>query len=300
MISVIITSLNEKNDILNKTIKSIKETCNNQAEIIVIDDCSDHNIKLDYNDVFSIRNSERLGVAKSRDKGVKLAKNPYIFITDAHMIFKNGWYENVLKSLIDKPKSLYCGTCLGLSEEKFELKNCAGKYTGARLFFYETNEFLDGKWTSGNGINKDYEISCIMGACYFMHRSWYDYIKGLEDLTAWGSDEPCLSIKTWLAGGEVRINEEVVVGHMFRHAAPYCTEIRKILYNKIRMIESFFPSEIANKLYTKMETDPLFMDAIALIQSDKEEIFRYKEYYKSIFVKDIYWLVEKFNIILPE
>jgi len=296
MISVIIASLNENNDILNKTIESIKNSSGNRTEIIVIDDCSDCKVEINYDDVVFIRNDTRLGAAKSKDKGIKLSKNPYIFITDAHMIFKDGWYDEVLKSLENKPKSLYCGVCLGLSETNFDLNKCEGAYVGARLFLKEGNEFVDGKWSHIVSNESDYEISCVMGACYFMHKSWYEYIKGYDDLIAWGSEEPCLSIKTWLSGGDVRINKKIKIGHMFRNNAPYYTEIHKILYNKIRMVYCFFPEELSNDLITKMSSLPFFNEAIELINNDEIIINEYKKYYKSIFAKDIYWLIDKFKI----
>jgi len=304
VLSIIITSLNEKPQILNQTIRSILDTSPEDIEIIVIDDCSDTPVNLEYKgkNIKFERNKFRLGAAQSKHNGVTLSSKPYVFLTDAHVLFVPGWHEETLKTLENKPNSLFCGTCLGLSEGKFDLNQANGAYVGARLFLYDKNDkqILDGKWINNRKDENNYEISCVMGANYFMHKSHFFKIRGFSELRAWGSEEPCLSLKTWLSGGEVRLNKDVKIGHMFRDSAPYITNIKEILYNKIRMSKSFFDKEFSDKLISKIPDDINKKSALELVGREHKIIEEHKNYYKSIFVRDINWLCEKFKIEIPE
>lgn len=307
MISVIIPTLNESNAILNKTIESIIDTTpDKEIEIIVVDDCSDNPVILNSrikNKVIFQENKfkVRLGAAQSKHIGVCLSSKKYIYLTDAHVLFEKGWYEEALKSLENHPETLWCGSCLGLSKDKFDLSKYNGKYTGADLFLYDEKDknILDGKWTKEKLHENNYDISCVMGANYFMHKNWFFKIRGYGDLKAWGSEEPCISIKSWLAGGQVKINKNVRMGHMFRDSAPYITYSKDILYNKIRIAKTFFSNDLGNKLIQTLEYNPNFSDAMNMINQHQFIISEYKNYYTSLFTKNIEWLCQKFNIQIP-
>lgn len=300
MLSIILPTLNENNLILEKTIESIFKNSPSNIEIIVIDDNSNTEPQFkNKNKIIFHRNKIRLGAAQSKHYGVCLSTKKYIFLTDSHVLFDHNYYDNVLKSLENRPNSLYCGVCLGLSEDRFDLARYNGAYYGARLFLYEDNQFLDGKWTHANPED-DYEISCVMGANYFMHKSHFFKIRGYADLRAWGSEEPCLSIKTWLSGGEVRLNKNVKIGHMFRNNAPYTTNIKEIIYNKIRLAQTLLPEDLARILISKLNQDISYFSARQIIRKEDNIIKEFKKYYSSIFNKDIYWLCHKFNIAIPQ
>lgn len=298
MISVIITALNEDKNILNQTVDSIWNTSNGKAEIIVIDDCSEIPVEINNKNVILRRNVFRMGAAMSKHLGVTLSTKPYIFLTDGHVLFDKNWYNEALKSLKDNPTTLWCGTCLGLTKDNFNLSTYKGAYRGARLFLYDEKDkqILDGKWIENKREENNYEISCVMGANYFMHKNWFFKIRGYGDLIAWGSEEPCLSIKTWLMGGEVRLNKDVIIGHMFRDTAPYRTFIKEIIYNKIRMAKTLLPEELGRVLISKLPQNKEFFEACELIRRDNQTIKEYKNFYNYMFVKDIYWLCDKFNI----
>lgn len=296
MISVILPCRNEDDEIIEKTINSIIHTSPDDIEIILIDDNSKIEPQFqNKNKIIFHRNRINLGAAQSKHLGACLASKKYLFLTDSHVLFKQGWYDNVLKCLENKPNDLCCGVCLGLSKEDFNLKDYKGSYYGARLFLHEKGDLLDGKWTHAEKED-DYEISCIMGANYFMHKSHFFKIRGYGDLKAWGSEEPCLSIKTWLSGGSVRLNKNVITGHMFRNTAPYTTYLKHVLYNKIRLIQSLLPNDIAKLLISKLNKNTNFNEAMALIKQEEKQIAEFKNYYQNIFTKDIYWLCEKFKI----
>jgi glycosyltransferase involved in cell wall biosynthesis len=297
-LSVIIPVLND-NDELNLTIKSIRETSPPNVEIIVIDDASDSPVKIYDDTVKVIRLEKRIGVGGTRHLGASSAKSDYLLFVDSHMRFDEKWYNNALRRLISKPSNIvWCAVCLGLDKENMDIKSPKGFYHGAKLCLWDEteNQTFEGKWMDELD-GDEYEISCLMGACYFFHKSWFFHIKGTESLKMWGSDEPLLSIKTWLSGGSIRLMKDVRIGHKFRLQSSYSTNFSYILYNKLRSMKMLFSDELYNVLQSKIELDGNKQAALQMLELDKNEIELEKEYYKTIFVKDENWLCEKFNLM---
>jgi glycosyltransferase involved in cell wall biosynthesis len=304
MLSIIITALNESNIVLNKTINSILETTtNDEIEIIVIDDCSDIPVVIERKErVILERNGFRVGVAQSRHMGATLASKKWLLLTDAHMIFKPDWYRNFIEHQKNATENtIYNGTCLGLWEDS-PLNNRPldelPHYHGANLELYykEENQILEAKWAKGPKEDNNYEISCLMGAIYFIQKKFFFKIRGLSDLKMWGSDEPCLSLKTLLCGGQIRQLKDVKVAHLFRANAPYVTYNKYLIYNKIRMCRTLLPDSMGDFLIDKMEKNNDFSEAQKLIMQEDRFIQEYKNYYKSIFSYSIEEICEKFSI----
>jgi hypothetical protein len=297
ILSIIITCCNEKKEYLNRTIDSIRKTAGNEPEIIIIDDASI--IPIESNERV-IRNDVRIGVGRSRHKGAIAASNQYLLITDGHMIFDNGWYENFIeRAKTAKLNDMFCGTCLGLDEKDKDLSAHKGAYHGARIELYneKENQILEGKWIPEKS-EMEYEISCLMGALYFVRKDWFLKIRGLSDIKMWGSDEPFLSLKTLLCGGHIFLLKNVRAGHVFRDSAPYTTGVEYLVYNKIRMAKTLLPDELANKLIDKLPKDGNFNAAMKMCELEKTEIEEYKTYYKSIFIKDFYEFCKEYDIKL--
>ena len=303
MISIIITALNERKLYLDKTLESLIPTLKENDEIIVIDDCSDIPIVIDNKNIKLERNIFRLGVAQSRHIGATFAKNKWLLFTDAHVYFKSDWRENFIKYQENSNENtIYNGACLGLWEDSFDYDNLnldkLPNYYGARLSLYEEkeNQILEGKWIDEKKNIDNYNISCLMGAIYFIQRKFFFKIRGLSDLRMWGSDEPLLSIKTLLCGGEIKQLKNIKAAHVFRGNAPYSTYIKHLLYNKIRMIGTLLPDELSNKLLQKLSQNKDLNEAFQLINNESKIIQEYKNYYKSIFTENIYDICKKYNI----
>jgi len=300
VMSIIIPVLNDQEE-ANNTVRSIRETTvGHNIEIIVIDDGSDIPLKLEDAQIKLVRFSTRRGAGEARHYGALLAQTNRLLFIDSHMRFTSGWLDNALKNMTGHPYTLWCGTCLGLNKKNMNVSHPLGAYTGADLVFHDDKrgKVFEGVWTPLKEKEGNYEIPCIMGACYFVHRDWFFYIRGLETNRMWGHEEPFLSIKTWLAGGEVRLMRDVKIGHQFREAASYSTAPSKILYNKIRYIHLLFPDEMRDNLISKIPDSLAKIQAIAEVQRDMTQILEEKAYYASIFKYDIEWLIKKFKIRL--
>lgn len=295
MLSVIITVLNESQANLNRTVTSLLDTINlDRDEIIIIDDCSIIPVKIQQSHpIIKIeRNKFRIGVAQSRHVGATLAKNKWLLLTDGHMHFHPDWYKNLLAHNIENSvDKIYCGTCVGIWEKYPETMDWLAlpKYYGADLILQDKTkqQILEGQWTKKVPDGNECEISCLMGALYFIKKEFFFKIRGLSDLKMWGSDEPCLSIKTICTGGKIRLLKNVQAAHLFRPSAPYVTASKFMVYNKIRMAYTFFPTDLGRELIATLPRNNEFFEACFMFNQEHKIIEEYKKYYSSIFVKNI-------------
>lgn len=296
--SIIIPVLND-NEELNLTIDSIYDNSPANVEVIVIDDASDVPVIIDDTRVKLHRFSQRKGAGQARHFGALQAQSKHLLFIDSHMRFDKDWFNNAITRVSESPKTLWCGSCLGLDAKHMDINHPVGIYTGADFVFHKNGTIFDGVWRPDIKDKDDYEISCVMGACYFVHKDWYFYIKGLEQTMMWGSEEPILSLKTWLAGGEVRLMKSVKLAHKFRNEASYSTNVSHIYYNKLAYMYMLLPEELNSRLKEKFSKDGNFTAAMKLVENNKLHLDAEKNYYKSIFTKDISWFCEKFQIELP-
>jgi len=187
-----------------------------------------------------------------------------------------------------------------------DINNFKGKYYGATMLFVDKSansdrpvrEILESKWASKKeGV--EYELPCILGANYGFSKKWFDYIGGLKGLRMWGTSEPFLSAKSYMAGGRCKIRTDIEIGHEFRSNAPYVTPISHLVYNKIFLCKTILPEDLGDKLISYLPKDINFKNAMKEIEKNKDKIEEDKKYYKSIFKNSIYDYCEKFNIELP-
>lgn len=298
ILSVVISVLND-NDELNNTIRSIRDTSPKEIEIIVIDDCSDVPVQVNDPFVKVFRQEKRMGAGYSKSFGVELSSSEYVLIIDAHMRFIPGWYETAINILPHNPKTLWCAICLGLNESNMDINNPKGAYYGADLVICdEKNRIFQGVWTKKKE-EKNYEIPCVMGACYFVNKKWFISIGGVKEHKMWGSLEPLLSLKYWLSGGEVRLMSDVRIGHKFRNTAPYKTELKYIEYNKIRPLKLFLSDDVFKSIIENIPNSFQKTEALKLLEEERDELEKQKAEYNKIFIRDINWLIDKFDIEIP-
>jgi len=307
-VTIIMPFLNEEEEPL-RTIESIYDTAPSELfKVIAIDDASTDGIHINESkDVNVIRNKVRIGVDGSRQLGVDIADTPYIFIIDAHMRFRNDkWLEKMIDCLEREPETAWCTTCLGLGYGTMDVNNHKGAYYGADMLFIDkeanpsrpAREVLEPKWSSKVKMENEYEIPCILGANYGFSKNWFDYIKGLKGLKMWGTSEPFLSMKTWMAGGKCKIRKDIEIGHKFRSNAPYATGISHLVYNKMFLCKTILPDDLGEKLISHLPKDINFNKAMEEINKNQKQIEEDKLYYKSIFKSSIYDYCDKFKIDL--
>ncbi|MDY6147958.1 MAG: glycosyltransferase [Porphyromonas sp.] len=260
-LSVIITLLNEGEE-LNNTLKSLfKHTDPELLEVIVLDDASDdgydYKAVCDLYSVVYVRNSTRKGVALSRDIGVKMASCQYIMLLDAHMRFyQSDWLFRLLRHLEIDSNRLICTQTVVLTKDEDNriIQNELDRSSyGAYINFFELDRLFEPRWCfykyqnilSPTQLQKiephEIPLLCVLGATYSFSKVFWDKIGGLYGLREYGLDESYLSIKAWLSGIIPVMVEDIYIGHIYRKKAPYDISTQSQLYNSILLALLFLP-----------------------------------------------------------
>lgn len=317
MISIIITVVNDYDELLN-TIASINTTSGDDCELVIVDDAS--NIPVDLKPapkVKLIRNEQRCGVGPSRHIGALHAAGDWLLIIDSHMRFLPGWHEKATEQLSPFEGSdlkhwntqLFCATCLGLDRNNMNPAAPKSKYYGASLNVIGPNpnepgqQVLEGNWLKSEPEDST-ELSCVMGACYFIRKDWFLHLGALRFLKSWGSDEVILSLKCWLAGGTVKLMKSVGIGHRFllpKERQPYTVRQGHTTFNKLFILYTIFaPYGYGWQLLDALgHLGQEFIEGRKLLNENWHLVAQEAAYNRTIFRRDLKWFLDKFNIGLP-
>ena len=294
-LTVIIPFQNEGPEV-EKTVTSVRATANN-VNIMLINDNS--NDIYDYKRVADIfgcsyyQNLVNLGVAGSRDFGVAHCDTPYFVLLDAHMRFYSlNWDDELVKLLEENPNRLITSNTIYFSKDRYGIYNnedgCIGRHKfgtyAASVNLTEPGWEYTAKWTS-KIIDPDKRIvpiSCVLGAVYSSSVSWWNNIGGLKGLVKYGLDEPLMSIKTWLAGGEVLLIKDWGVGHLYRGRGNYPVSTVQVDRNQLYLIHLFSSDDkipIYEENLKKRVGDKNFEAAKELLMKDYNELMEFKKHF---------------------
>lgn len=259
-LSIIIAYLNDPDEI-RATVQSIRDTAGFDPEILVVDDYSPRPLasvltNAEELGVRIIRNHYRMGCGYSRSFGSEHATGQMLLFTDPHMRFPQHWYGQAMERIADRPKTLHCATCVALDKHNMDLSRSRSDYQGATINIVGVDRndatkssVMEAVWNPAEPvIPDDAHIAACMGAAYFIPRDWFQHIDPLTNLKSWGSDELMLSMKTWMAGGEVRLLKNVRIGHRFtlKDEPPKFTAPKgHPTYNKLFAAHSLLPSGLS-------------------------------------------------------
>jgi len=317
-LSIIITCCND-NDECRQTIQSIRATAGDEPEIIVVDDCSATPLSAGYItpelNAKLVSNAHRCGCGPSRHIGALHATGDWLLIIDSHMRFTEGWFHPDMELFTD---TIYCATCLALDSKHMDPNNPVSEYHGATMNFYgpDRNSATPGKMQVFEAVwlpkdkqpNDGDEIPAIMGAAYFISRDWFFRLGATRFLRTWGCDEQMLSIKSWLAGGEVRMLKSVRIGHKFLlpdERQGFAPPMGHVLWNKIFAINTLLPEAMAERMMTLLQSNTPakeqrdILAALDLMRRDWHLIAQERACNATIFKHDIRWYADKFGIPLP-
>lgn len=294
-LTVIIPFQNENIEV-EKTVTSIRATANN-VNIMLIDDNSNDNI--DYSEIASIfrcdfyRTDKNLGVAGARNFGVFNCQTPYFVLLDAHMRFYEDNWDNRLVTLLDENnKRLITSNTIVFSVDSNGIYNNEDGVIGRNKFgtnaaFVNMSEEgwqYTAKWTD-KLIEPNREIvpiSCVLGAVYATSVDWWFKIGGLSGLIKYGLDEPLMSIKTWLAGGEVLLIKNWGVGHLYRARGNYSVSTYQVDCNQIYLINLFSSDEDIPRYEEQLKNrigEGAFKLAKELFLENYDSFLSFKEYF---------------------
>ena len=115
LVSVIMSNYNAPEEYLRPAIESILNQTYKNFEFIIIDDCStDNSISIieSYSDerIKILRNEKNLGITKSLNRGLSVAKGEFIARMDADDISLENRFEKQVDFLKSHPEHIVCGT----------------------------------------------------------------------------------------------------------------------------------------------------------------------------------------------
>jgi glycosyltransferase involved in cell wall biosynthesis len=250
MISVLMPVHNEDKELLTRVL--VHFTMNKQGEDLEIILYNDGSTKsdatflslhdLDFpqrikNYLKIIDNPKQYGVGYSFDRAFEASRGEIIVLAGSDTFPQRSWLSDV-KSLV-KDNEIGCCASVGLNLGNYDI-DAPDRVTryGAKLLFKVTiddlppesklrsnpdyRDILEGKWESKKS-DEPYEISCAMGAWYFMKREFYEKIHGFDTIEGqrlvghqhWGKLEPYLSLKAKVYGGKCVVYPNIRVGHVF-------------------------------------------------------------------------------------
>jgi glycosyltransferase involved in cell wall biosynthesis len=293
-LTAIIPFLNEGTEI-ERTVASLRETADNRVDILLINDCSQDDtdyeaVAQQYNARYH-HNATRQGVARSRDIGVELCATPYFILFDGHMrLYHNNWWNAVTEALKNNDRATYCLKCYPLDEQS-QLTDIQSM--GATVNMDENAGWgmLDPQWRYTDHAPNEpmIRIPCVLGACYALSRRYWQHLRGLAGLRTYGCDETCLSLKTWLEGGQCLLMKDIKVGHIFRQKAPFDMCTPDWVYNKLLIAETMLPVGLKNTVFREMRrSNPeATEEAMRMLCKSRQLVAELKNYYRQIFTWDV-------------
>jgi glycosyltransferase involved in cell wall biosynthesis len=289
-LTVIIPFLNEGQEIGN-TLQSIRETAGDQVDILLINDSSHDDF--DYKAVAQeyhasyLQNETRLGVARSRDIGVEKIATDYFLIVDGHMRFyHNNWWNVITAAIKQNDRALYCCKCRPLDQEVNHIQGKPSFGAFIEMYNQENLYTLSATWSRSDMYPKQnmVKIPCVFGASYAASKTYWTYLKGLSGLRMYGSDEPYISLKVWLEGGDCILMKNIEIGHIFRKIFPYEVRDTDTIFNKLLIAETLLPPEYKDLVYNILRrTEGIYLrDAMELLTDRMVEVQELKSYYQKI------------------
>lgn len=289
-VSIIIPFVNEKEEVLS-TIESIEQYSSEVVyEIILINDASDD--EYNYKEILSNKskvtyyeNKHRIGVAACRDMGILLSHYEVFLFLDAHMRFyTQNTLHRFLEVLSEQKNVILCCHTTNIGDPHYE-KTPFGAY----LELGEGKGELSPVWNTKDVAPNDLisPVPCILGAAYAAYKDYWFYLRGLEGLVSYGSDEAYISLKVWLSGGRCLILKDITVGHLYRKNAPYSYMGIDFVYNKIWVALLTLPDHISLNILNKLkETSSVqFNLALCSFYKNISNFIVLKEHYQKILTK---------------
>lgn len=237
MLSVIIPSRNEI--FLNKTIEDLLIKAKGEIEIIaVLDGYQPSETKREFWStpafikdprVTYIQKNEAEGLRKAINSGASVAKGDFLMKLDAHCMFEEGFD---LKLAADCDENwVVIPSRYSLDAEHWAIEdNGKPRRDYHYLCYPERGKAHDWgmhgvEWWSRGKERSDpkYDIDDNMsfqGSCWFMHKKWFtDFLGGMDEneiYAGWAQEPQEIGNKTWLGGGELKVNKKTWYAHLHK------------------------------------------------------------------------------------
>ncbi len=309
-LTAIIPCYNEGEELEN-TLRSLRDTVGRQVNVMVVDDCSCDSFDYEKialrHDAQYVRNTKRMGPAGSKEKGVRLCETEYFIIFDAHMRFyQQNWHHLIVEELSKSQRLLLCCQTKVLSKQDGVVREKDSAHAYGAYLHMGLGALIPSVRRNCNPRKETLNqgaIPCVLGASYASSVSYWRQIRGLEGLVGYGSEEPYLSIKVWLSGGQCRLLDQIVVGHIYKENTCSLKAYSTYAYNHLLISETLFPTSLQCKvnMAARLQSEQHFNHAVMLMEESKGVMSSLRRYYAKHFDMDkVGWVMNMNNIISEE
>ncbi|MBI3316638.1 MAG: glycosyltransferase family 2 protein [Candidatus Omnitrophica bacterium] len=256
-ISFIIPALNEK-ETLRYTLANLFKTVTQQSfEVIVVDDGSEEDLSgelIDPGKVIYIKNHQRLGVSKSRNRGARQARGQVLVFLDAHVCFVGDWLSKILKKR-KQFKDAVMGIMtypltdiqvfweIALSgvppKKKIKSQPCYG-FTMTSLPMPELHAI------SSKRFHSPFEVPIVTARAMIVEKNLFFELGGfLNELTGYGALEDTeFCMRAWIFGKKVLAFADTECYHCLY--GPRSTKSTRVEYEKIPFYTEKYEGGVEN------------------------------------------------------
>ena len=336
MVSIIIPFYNDSY-LIGETVRRATAGLNpDDFEIIIVNDGSTFNtpsLKREYKNVHIIGYKINKGVGHAFDYGVKQALGDVLVLMGSDVyLHERSWLSDALRALKHNENGITASTCVGIQQDEHGKITSQGiKRYGADILLRVTKDdlpensplrqkdeytdILQAKWLDGKQYNLPYRIPSLLGACYVTTKDFYmkiggwGWIKDRSSMTreeskwcghlSWGGLEPMISLKTWFAGGECKVDPRWETSHVFGRGDHVkkvrATQGDKYWWNKLFIAHTLFEPEQAKALDSHLLKELNQNIARLRIRNNRNAILLEKKWNDKIKTRDYTVFAEMFG-----
>ncbi len=190
MLSILITAHNEGDEV-RRTVDSVLSHTGGRVEVVVVDDGSTDGScsQLANPRVRVIRNSQRTGVAPSRDQAVRYAKGDAFAFLDGHQRVTSGALNRCAAFAKDRSAILF--------PDNRDFSRNAPVSHGARFELCPQNGYFSARWTSSPPRRQLSRVTSLRAPAYVIPRRVYEQVRWIRGLRSWGGSEAAVSVKAF-------------------------------------------------------------------------------------------------------
>lgn len=287
-----------------------------------------------YPNVRVINYPVRRGVGAAFDLGVSQSLGDTIVLMGNDVIVRRlSWLKDVENAVKNYPDTIGCSASVGLSPDNLDLDHKDRKVRyGANLLIQvgvddlpkdskirkerpNYTSIMDGQWRKKEEKTSEspYEIPCLMGAFYFCTKEYYTKIGGWDTDAkirwqghrTWGSLEPMISLKSWLAGGGITMFPQIETGHIFgridkrKRFQKGSRSAIDTWWNRIWSVETQVMDEnLRKQILGFVRPEKNYNIALREIRRNYDNVLKVRERNKTIFTHDLQWFLDRFGVIL--
>jgi glycosyltransferase involved in cell wall biosynthesis len=224
-LSVVITAHNESGEV-ERTIESVRNTTRDDVEIIVVDDGSTDGCcaSLQGPALRVIRQTQRRGVAPSRNAAVRAASGAVIAFIDAHQRFSPQCLNHCAKVAVAQNAIVW--------PDVGGFGNPTPLIHGASFCVCPATGAFAARYRVLRPLSRISRITALRAPGYVMPRKVYEQVKWPAPLRGWGASEAAVGLKAFFLGVPILHLCGPLARHLFKESFQYDVDSQGVAWNQ--------------------------------------------------------------------